>query len=107
MTGEGHTIRKRPWATSARRIALVAVLAIAASALLPLVHGATSHASECAVCSVFAHNGAGVAEAVAPLDVSIPTSVRAHVPLEPVTVDTLRALDSSEARAPPAPSASI
>ena len=48
---------------SLRRIALVALLAIVSSALLPLAHGAANHASEWGVCVAIAHGGARVADA--------------------------------------------
>jgi len=107
MTGNRQPIRQRTWASRLRRAALVAVLAIVSSAVLPLVHSATSHASECGVCSVFAHNGSSVADVVAQPVVSPLASSRALAPLGPVTVLTLRTLDSGEARAPPLPSVSI
>jgi hypothetical protein len=51
---------------SLRRIALVALFAIVSSAVLPLAHGGTSHATECGVCVAISHGGARVAD-VAPL----------------------------------------
>jgi hypothetical protein len=107
MTGKRQPIRQRSWASRLRRAALVAVLAIVSSAVLPLVHSATSHASECGVCSVFAHNGASIADVVAQPVVSPLSSGRAPAPLGPVLVLTLRPLDGCEARAPPVSSVSI
>jgi hypothetical protein len=107
MTGNRPPTRQRSWTSRLRGIALVAVFAIASSAVLPLVHSATGHLNECGVCSIFAHNGAGVADVSAPPVVSPPASTCAAAPLEPVTVLASRALDSSEARAPPVPSVSI
>ena len=107
MTGNRRPIRQRSWASRLRRAALVAVLAIVSSAVLPLVHSATSHAAECGVCSVFAHNSASVADVVAQPVVSPLASSRALAPVGPVTVLTLRALDCCEARAPPVSFVSI
>ena len=106
MTGDRKPTRER-WASRLRSVALVAVLAIGSSALLPLVHGATSHLSECAVCCVFAHNGSSVADLVAQPDVSPPSAERAPEAFAPTTPLTHASLDSSEARAPPATSVSI
>ena len=47
-----------------RHVALVALLAIASSALLPLVHGSLSHVGDCGVCTALTHNGASAAETV-------------------------------------------
>jgi hypothetical protein len=107
MTGNRQPIRQRSWAWRLRRVALVAVLAIVSSAVLPLVHSATNHTGECAVCSVFAHSGASVADVVLQPVVSPLAGIRALVPLASVTVVTLRALDCGEARAPPVSSVSI
>jgi hypothetical protein len=107
MLGVRPRIRQRTWASRARSVALVAALVIAAGALLPLVHGATGHLNECAVCDVFAHNGASVADVVAPPDLSPFLPGCAYDALEPVAQLVHRSLDSSEARAPPGTSVSI
>lgn len=107
MTGNRPPTRQRSWTSRLRGIALVAAFAIASSAVLPLVHAATGHLSECGVCSIFAHNGAGVADVSAPPVVSPLAISCAPAPREPVTILTSRALDTSEARAPPVSSVSI
>lgn len=84
-----------------RRIALVAVLAIVSSALLPYVHGATRHVGECGVCSALSHAGARVADTTAPpvlpaARVCIAVEEVASVPLPP-----RRDFAPRSARAPP------
>ncbi len=87
-----------------RRIALVAALAIASSALLPYLHGATSHVGDCGVCSVLSHGGARVAATVAAP--ALP-DVRARADVDaaaPATLPPRRDFDPCSARAPPASS---
>jgi hypothetical protein len=107
MAGDRQPNRRANSASRLRRVALVAVLAIASSALLPLVHGATSHTGECGVCSGIAHSGASVAEVVSRPDLPPVASSPAVAQREPVTAFSRPALDLGEARAPPAPSVSI
>jgi len=87
---------------SLRRIALVAALAIASSALLPWAHAAQGHAGECGVCSVLTHGGARVAVAVAAPELP---AARRCVQIDEVVVPPLPArceLGAYAARAPPA-----
>ena len=87
---------------SLRRIALVALLAIASSAFLPLAHVAAGHSGDGGVCSVVAHGGARVAD-VAPT--APQPVVRACLGVEDVVAAPSaprHELDSCSARAPPA-----
>jgi len=107
MNGDRQSSRRVRWASRLRRAVLVAVLAIASSSVVPLVHAATSHLGDCGVCSVFAHNGASVADVVSQPDLLPVASGRELQQRELVTAVSLPALDLSEARAPPATSVSI
>ena len=95
---------RRCWASRLRRFALVSLLAIASSALLPLVHTASGHTGDCGVCSVFAHSGASVAEVAAKPDLPSVASTPTAEEREPVAVLPRPAFDRCSARAPPAAS---
>src|SRR5574341_1750077 len=89
------------------RVALLAVLAVFASSLLPLAHGVATHAGDCAVCSVFAHNGAGVAD-VAAIPELVPAAAEPTLsPRLPDPIPPHPAFARPSARAPPASSVSI
>lgn len=85
-----------------RFVALVAVLALVSSALLPLAHGATSHAGDCGVCSALSHGSAAAADSA---PVPAPPAVAACPALEsfePAQTLPWRGFDVRSARAPPA-----
>ncbi len=89
-------------AAQLRSIALVALLAIASTALLPLVHASFDHAGDCGVCSVFAHDASSVAD-VGPNPGLAPTSVGPEVDAcEPEAALPRLSVDRHGARAPPA-----
>jgi hypothetical protein len=95
------------WASQLRRVALVAVLAIASSALLPLVHGGASHLGDCGVCSVIAHDAASAADVVSVPDLP-PVATGLEVEArEPEAVLPRLDFDRCSARAPPATSVAI
>ena len=107
MSRDRQSSEREHWAPQLRRAALVALLAIVASSLLPLVHGAVSHLGDCGVCSVFAHNGASVADVDSQPD-HRPVASRPEIAeREPVPALPRPAFERRSARAPPATSVSI
>jgi len=105
--------------TSAQRVALVGLFALASHALLPYLHSLTSrcdpneascssagqapsHSSDCAVCGAIAHGGARAVDTPAALaSVSAPLALHAAA-LELFSVAPSVELDPACARAPPA-----
>jgi hypothetical protein len=93
-----------------RRLALVALLALAAQSLLPYLHanasgeaGAANHsAADCSVCSALAHGGARAVDA--PVAVSFAPAPVALASLCPAPVPLAASADADRAcaRAPPA-----
>jgi hypothetical protein len=114
MPGQARSIL-----TSAKRVALVGLLALASHALLPYLHVLTSscgpseascssegqapsHSSDCAVCGAIAHGGARAVDAPAALAVvSAPLALHAAA-LELSSLPPSVELDPACARGPPA-----
>jgi hypothetical protein len=107
MTADRQPSLQARFASQVRRVALVALLAVASSAVLSLAHGAVSHTGDCGVCSVLAHGGAKVADVAAKPDLAPVASVGRAERLEPDSAPAPVALDLSKARAPPTTSVSI
>jgi hypothetical protein len=84
-----------------RRIALVALFAIASAAFLPLAHGATGHAGDCGVCIALTHGGARVADVGAAAVAAAPRECPSAEAPTATPLPTRPALDSCCARAPP------
>ena len=94
-----------------RRLALVALLALAAQSLLPYLHanasreagaGANHSAADCSVCSALAHGGARAVDA--PVAVSFALAPVAVASLCPAPVPLAASADADRAcaRGPPA-----
>jgi hypothetical protein len=111
--------RARSILTSAKRIALVGLLAIASHALLPYLHSLTSdcgasetscssdgqapsHSADCPVCSAIAHGGARAVDAPSAVAaVSAPHGLQAETFVSFAAVPKAER-DAACARAPPA-----
>jgi hypothetical protein len=107
MSGERRAGERGRWASQLRRVALVAVLAITSSVLLPLVHGGASHLGDCGVCSAIAHDGASSADVVSVPDLPPVATGSDFQVREPEAVPPRRDFDRCSARAPPATSVAI
>jgi len=106
MSEERRTGERGRWASQLRRVALVALFAIASSALLPFAHGSSSHFGDCGVCSVLVHGGAHVAD-IAPPSALAPVAVGTELKeVELVTAVPVRDFALRLARAPPLASVS-
>jgi hypothetical protein len=105
--------------SSAKRVALVGLLALASHALLPYLHVLTtacdpneascssdgrapSHSSDCPVCGAIAHAGARAVDAPSALAIVSAPLVTHAAALELVAVAPKVELDPACARAPPA-----
>ena len=105
MSGHRQVSERGRWASKLRRVALVAALAIASSALLPFVHGGASHLGDCGVCGAIAHGGFASVDTVS---VSDHTYVAECLELESVELAQVlprRDRDACTARAPPSAAA--
>jgi hypothetical protein len=89
-----------------RLVAFVAALALVSSALLPLAHGASGHASDCGVCSSISHGGV-VADSPPAPDLPVVATRPAHDAPEPARSSPWRGFDVRSARAPPADSVPV
>ena len=104
MSGHRQVSERVRWALQLRRVALVAVLAFASSALLPFVHGGASHLGDCGVCSAIAHGGSNAVDTVSVSEHAYVDECRELVDIELAPVLPRRDRDACAARAPPAAS---
>jgi hypothetical protein len=104
MSGHRPVSERGRWASQLRRLALVAVLAFASSALLPFVHGGASHIGDCGVCSAIARGSTDAVDTVAVSDHAYAAERRELVDIELTPVLPRRDRDACSARAPPAAS---
>lgn len=105
MSGLQPMNERGRWAAQLRRVALVAVLAVASSALLPLVHGGASHIGDCGVCTAIAHGASASLDTVSVVDHAFIAELRALASVEPALVLPRRDRAACAARAPPTVSA--
>jgi hypothetical protein len=106
MSGHRPVSERGRRASLLRRVALMAMLAIASSALLPLVHSGASHLGDCGVCIAIAHGGTDVVDTVAVSDQAYVAERGELVDIELAPELPRRDRGACSARAPPAASVS-
>ncbi len=102
MSGLRPMNERGRWASQLRRVVLVVALAVASSALLPLVHGGANHIGDCGVCIAIAHGASASLDTVSVADYAYVGELRELASVELELVLPRRDRDVCAARAPPA-----